>query len=227
VADESDPRSVVAELDMYDPANGWRPWPEPSSYSPEFLERYYAAQRARVARIDAQAQEQLDDARFARAGLRGVDRGSDEWRRLRKRSVHLDYFTIYRTLANPAYLDLSIDPDDRPLGSLFAFPDPFDANYGWGGLARTMTSRGWLSTWSALSSKARLASTIPDVHVPVLVVHPTGDTEIRIRQAREIADNAGTDDVTYVEMKGAPHYLEGHRPAAMQIVAEWIGKRFP
>ena len=227
VADEHDPASVVPELDMYDPANGWRPWPNECSYEPEWLERYRAAQRERVARIDAWARERLDDARDARTYLRGVERGSDEWRGLRKRAVHLDYFTIYRTLANPAYLDLSIDSDDRPLGSLFAFPDPFDANYGWGGLARTMTSRGWLSTWSALSSRARLASTMPAVRVPVLVLHPTADTEIRIRQAREIAAAAGSDDVTYVEMKGAPHYLEGHRPEAIHIVADWIAARFP
>ncbi len=90
-----------------------------------------------------------------------------------------------------------------------------------------MTARGWLSTWSGLSSHARLADTMPKVTVPTILVHPTADTEIRIRQAKEIVDNAGAADKTLVEMKGAPHYLEGHRPEALGVVADWLGKRFP
>ncbi len=229
VADEHDPFSTVPELDMYHPDNGWRPWPEPCEYDPAWVVRYREAQVARVARIDAIAKASIADAGEAGSRLRGIDKAADPggWREQRRRAVFTTYLTIYRTLADPAYLDLSIDRDDRPMGSLFAFPDPFDANYGRGGLARTMTARGWLSTWSGLSSHAKLADTMPQVTVPTILLHPTADTEIRRWQAKEIVDNSGAADKTYVEMSGAPHYLEGHRPEALRLVADWMAKRFP
>jgi hypothetical protein len=229
VADEQDPFSTVPELDMYHPDNGWRPWPEPCRYDPAWLERYRAAQVERVARIDAIAEASLADSAAAGDRARGIDRRDDPtaWREQRRRGVFSRYLTIYRTLADPAYLDLGIDPDDRPMGSLFAFPDPFDANYGRGGLARTMTARGWLSTWSGLSSPARLAATMPQVTVPTILIHPTADTEIRVRQAVEIIEVAGAEDLTYLELKGAPHYLEGFRTEALGVVAEWLAARYP
>ena len=157
--------------------------------------------------------------------LEALERGSGDWNRLRRRAVHARYLTIYRTLADPAYLDPAIDPDDRDLGTVFAFPDPLDANYGYGGLARVMTARGWLSTWSGLSSHAQLADTMPSVTVPTLVVHPTGDTEIRLHQARGIAEASGAGDVTYEEIKGAAHYLHGRRREAMDLVVDWLRSR--
>jgi pimeloyl-ACP methyl ester carboxylesterase len=229
ISDESDPFSVMPELDMYNPDNGWRPWPEQSHYDETWLNTYRAAQLARVARLDAVAQESIAFAEAARTASRAVDKSADpaRWRHWRARAVWTKYMVIYRTLANPAYLDLSIDPDDRPMGTIFAFPDPMEANYARNGIARTMTARGWLSTWSALSSKARMADTMPTIHVPTLLMHPTADTEIRRREAQAIYDNSGAADKTFVEITGAPHYLEGYRTEAMNVVIEWLRKRFP
>ena len=227
VTDEADPFSLDESLDMYHPDNGWRPWPEPCHYSGEFMGRYRAAQRDRVARIDALATRSLAARAEHRAALAATEPGTLDWSLTRRRSIFGPYLTIHRTLADPAYLDLGIDPDDRPLGSVFAVGDPLVANYGYGGLARVMTARGWLSTWSGLSSEARLATTMPQVTCPTLIIHPTGDTEIRLRQAEEIRAAAGADDVTYHQLVGAPHYLDGHRREAADVMIQWCRDRFP
>ena len=228
VTDEADPASVDPALDMYNPANGWQPWPAPCHYDKAWLAQYRAAQIARIARLDAIAKDSIAGADQARGIAQQQNKSADPatWRYWRARGVHAKYMVIYRTLADPAYLDLSIDPDERPMGSLFAFPDPFEANYGRGGLSRVMTARGWLSTWSGLSSHARVADTLPSVKVPTLIVHASADTEIRRHQAHAIRDAAGGQDVTYHELTGAPHYFEGFRVEAMELVAEWINKRF-
>ena len=205
------------------------PWPSVCSYDKDWFAHYRQAQRARIARLDAVARDSIDGARRARAQCKEIDASSApaEWRYWRQRAVHTKYMIIYRTLADPAYLDPTIDPDERPLGSLFAFPDPFDANYGRGGLARTMTARGWLSTWSGLSSHAVLADTMPKLKIPTLIIHATADSEIRMHQSHAIRDAAGSDDISYHALVGATHYLEGRRREAMDLCVEWLRARYP
>lgn len=228
VVDEHDRFSVDPRLDMYNPDNGWEPFPRPSHYDPDWLAAYRHAQRERVARRDGTAQAAMDSSARAAARLQGgVTPGSPEWNAFRRRAVGVEYLLTYRTLADPAYLDPSIEPDDRPIGSLFAFPDPLDANYGAHGLGRVMTARGWLSTWSGHSSRAAVANTIPSVTVPTIVVHATADTEIRLRQARAIFDASGARDKTYVELPGATHYLTGRRREAMELIVDWLRARVP
>ena len=108
------------------------------------------------------------------------------------------YMIIYRTLANPAYLDPTIDPSNRPVGSIFSPGDPIIGNYGPGGLARVMTPRGWLSTWSGTSSQADLPDTIQHITVPSLIVR-LGDCDIS--RERGIRRNP-THDKTLMALPG-------------------------
>ena len=114
------------------------------------------------------------------------------------------YMVIYRTLANPAYLDLRIDQSNRRIG-IFSPTDPIIGNYGPLGLARTMTPRAWLSTWSGLSSQADLPDSIQHVTIPTLIVYgrrlrhlPSGSTS---------CSKCGAAGKTLVELPFADHYL--------------------
>jgi alpha-beta hydrolase superfamily lysophospholipase len=66
---------------------------------------------------------------------------------------------------------------------------------------------------------------MPSVRLPTLILHPTADTEIRVHQAEAIRDAAGADDVTYETIRGAPHYLHGHRRETLRMMTDWLSER--
>ncbi len=61
----------------------------------------------------------------------------------------------------------------------------------------------------------------------VVPEHPTADIEIRRREAQAIFDSSGAADKTLLGISGAPHYLAGRRREALDVVVEWLRKRFP
>jgi alpha-beta hydrolase superfamily lysophospholipase len=237
VVDEVDPVKTDDALDMYAPENGFREPPAWSRYAPEFLARFRAAQAARVERLDAIAQAKMDvvlDAIGKTEATDFAERPEPE-RRALLRARHLEeVMVVYRTMANPNYVDATLDPSGREYGSLLSHrPDLM--NHKLLGFGRICTPRAWLSTWSGTRSNADLVKTLPEIREPTLVVHAGRDKEIyREGDARPIFEAVGAADKTFLEIEHARHYFEpdfGQResPAVEELmdhVVPWIEERF-
>ncbi len=237
VVDEASPTIVDPRLDMYDRANGYRPMREgPSRYAPEFVAAFRAGQRARCRRLDRQALAWCEEAAWFRT-RRGVAADDAPDRAfVARHALQRRYLVVYRTLADPRYLDPTLDPSPRPLGSVFSYGrDPVAGNYG-EGLARAMSARGWLSTWSGLSSNAALERTLPAVRVPTLVASALGDTDIYPSECRRQLAASGASDKEYYEQADADHYFRPPGGAgdadprdrlAAAGVLPWLRARWP
>jgi pimeloyl-ACP methyl ester carboxylesterase len=228
VTDEDDPLSLDPELDMYSPRNGFVELPGRSQYSPDFVAKYRAGQRARVARIDAIARGLIEEQRPYRQLMAepGYDaRPLVDRQHVYRRAVLGRTLEIHRTEANLAYTDLSLYPSDREVGSFFALR-PDLVNYSEGGFGKYMTPRAWLSTWSAISSRANTLACLPKVTVPTLIMTFSRDNLIFRCDPEAMYEHSRAADKVFHRLPG-DHLGQPCRDEAMKVITEWLEERFP
>jgi hypothetical protein len=199
VVDESDAFSVDPALDMFDPSNG-------PPYAPEFVLRYRAGQVARNHRISAWARAELEN--------------------LASRGYSDRVFTLPRTWADLRFMDGTLDPSDRPIGSCYA-GKPARANFGPFGIGYSCTLRTWLSMWSLDDSGCCGAPHLERIFEPSLVIQSRGDTGVFPSDAEAIFASLGARDKRLDWVDG-DHYLqqpEDARAAVALRIAEWLGAR--
>ncbi|MFI5954018.1 alpha/beta hydrolase [Cryptosporangium sp. NPDC051539] len=225
VTDENDPLAADPGLDPFDPANGFREAPAPAAYDADFVARYRAAQADRIRRIDATAAALVAEARSAN---RSFTAHPDAYQRRRALAPRL--ITVYRTDADLRNVDLSIDPNARPYGSLFG-RRPDLTNYGLVGFGRLSTAAAWMSTWSANTTNADFRRCAPGVRVPTLLLEFTGDQASFPSDIAEFTQALGATDLTVDAVPGT-HFgrpiAEGApsgNELAAAVVEKWLAAR--
>ena len=199
ITDETDPTSIDPALNMYDESN-------PRPYSPEFIEKYRAAQVARNHRITDWCFEELE--RLASHGM--TDRA----------------FNMYRTWADLRLMDPTIDPNQRRPQWCYA-GDPKAANFAPRGIGLTNTIRTWLSMWSLRESYCRGIPHLQRIDEPALVIQSDADTGVFPRDAQLIYDSLASTD-KQLKMVGGDHYLiepDDARDKAADIIADWLSEK--
>lgn len=233
IIDEATPTLIDPSLDIFDPRNGYQDPPSSSRYSQEFLTRYRAAQLERHRRLDAKAYAFASEQSAAASEIRDPSFARlDVTRRvhLRRQAYHFRYLVIHGTWASPLFTDLTIDPSDRVVSNAETL------NGAPGAQGRTMTARGFLSTWSGLSSRMLLNENVANIKAPTLVVAGTADNVICGREYFEKNFAAcASSDKQLVWIKGGDHGMLPVKPAAgdrdtqaetAKAILDWLRPRF-
>ena len=206
ILDESDPSRHDPELDLYNPDN-----PNQPPYTAEFLDRYRRAQIDRNRRITMWVKEKL-------AELQATGRGDEE-----------HCFVVHGTMADPRWLDPTVDPNDRTPGTCY-LGDPRVVNHSPIGLARFCSLRSWLSQWSYDDAPSDGVVCGRDIAVPTLVIGNLADDACTPSHTRRLFDAIGHPDKEMHEIADANHYYSGpdqREPLAQAvgIITDWLTQR--
>jgi len=203
IIDEADPETRIPELNLYDPDRGPRP-----PYGEEFVARYRTAQADRNRRITAWVRDRL--AAPVPAGRRPADRA----------------FVVHGTMADPRWLDPTLDPNDRRPNWCY-LGDPAQINDGPTALARFSTTQSWLSQWSLEDAQCDGVTSAAAISVPTLVIQNSADDACPTTHSRAIFDAVPHADKEFRVISGANHYYSGpdQRPKlaeATETVVGWM-----
>jgi pimeloyl-ACP methyl ester carboxylesterase len=198
VIDEHDMLLRDPALDMFNACNG-------PPFAREWLDRYRAAQLARNERITD----------WALARLRAFDADPDP------EGPKDAAFLVFRTAADPRFVDLSIDPSDRKAGTTRG--SARSSNYGVLHTGRTCSLRSWLSQWSVRLSRADGPKCLERTSVPVLSVTYSADPVVFPSQVAQYTRAAGKRASAHT-IKGASHHMHGQPQLVEQLadlLVEW------
>lgn len=199
VVDENDAIATDPELDLFDAGNG-------PPYSPEFIERYRAAQVARNNAI--------------------TDWAEGELRRVRAAGFSDRPFTVMRTWADPRMVDPAIEPTKRAPNMCYA-GEPAKANRSTHGIAAACTLRNWIGMWSLRHAQTRAEPHLARIDCPALVINADQDTGVYPSDAQRIYDALASTDKTRLSIN-TDHYFTtpGARSEQADTIAKWIAKRW-
>ena len=201
IRDETDPDDRDPDLDIYSGRHG-------PPFSDDFVARYRAAQIARNRRITDWVKAKLAD-------LEAQGRPDEEFA-----------FTVHGTMADPRWLDPSLDPNDREPGQCY-MGDPRTVNMSPIGLARHSTLRSWLSQWSYDDAQGDGPKSAANISVPVLVISNGADDACTPSHAQRLFDAVAHDRKELHTVEGATHYYQRQPEQAAEavgLVMDWLDR---